>query len=136
MISENHMPCDKRSFILGMIVAFCECVAGGCKRMALSPPLSHDDYAAINRDAYEIIERHGLLHYHERNDDVEPENRFEWIVIARRQSTLDRYAELRAQGISPVKSLKPFSELLSYNPEESVQTGYDAYRDYFLNCTK
>lgn len=26
---------DKRSFIMGMITAFSECVAGGCKRLAL-----------------------------------------------------------------------------------------------------
>ena len=44
---------EKQSFILGMITAFCECVAGGCK------------------------------------------------------------------------------QLLSYNPEESVHTGYDAYRTWF-----
>ena len=31
---------DKRSFVLGMITAFSECVAGGCKRLALSPPLT------------------------------------------------------------------------------------------------
>ena len=36
---------DRYSFILGMITAFCECVAGGCKRLALSPPLGQDDYS-------------------------------------------------------------------------------------------
>ena len=51
---------DKRSFILGMVTAFCECVAGGCKRLALSPPLSKADYQAIAADAYEIIEKHSL----------------------------------------------------------------------------
>ena len=55
---------DKRSFILGMVTAFCECVAGGCKRLALSPPLSDDDYAALAGEACEIIEKHGLLHEH------------------------------------------------------------------------
>ena len=38
---------DKRSFILGMVTAFSECVAGGCKRLALSPPLVHEDYDMI-----------------------------------------------------------------------------------------
>ena len=28
-------------------------------------------------------------------------------------------------------SLKPFHELLSYNPKESIHTGYDAYRTFF-----
>ena len=44
------MRCDKGSFILGMIVAFSECVAGGCKRMALSPPLSRADFEAVRDD--------------------------------------------------------------------------------------
>ena len=28
---EARRELDRRSFILGMITAFCECVAGGCK---------------------------------------------------------------------------------------------------------
>ena len=58
---------DRRSFILGMITAFCECVAGGCKRMALSPPLTAKDYDSISAEAYDIIDKHGLLYYHEMN---------------------------------------------------------------------
>ena len=42
---------DKRAFILGMITAFSECVAGGCKKLALSPPLSHEDYEMIHEEA-------------------------------------------------------------------------------------
>lgn len=118
---------DKRSFVLGMITAFCECIAGGCKRMALSPPLSAKDYDIISDEAYEIIEKHGLLYYHEMNLDQPDELRFNWIVIARRQPTLDEYLSLRMQGFSPVQSLIPFSELLSYNENESIHTGYDAF---------
>ena len=40
-------PCDKRSFILGMITAFSECVVGGCKRLALSPPMTAQDYEKL-----------------------------------------------------------------------------------------
>ena len=58
---------DKESFILGMITAFSECVAGGCKRLALSPPLTHTDYEMVKDDACEIIEKHGLVHLHEKN---------------------------------------------------------------------
>ena len=61
---------EKRAFILGMIVDFSECVAGGCKRLALSPPLYGDDYAEVSGEACEIIEKHGLIHYHERNEDA------------------------------------------------------------------
>ena len=122
---------DKRSFILGMITAFCECVAGGCKKLALSPPLTQQDYEYLSEEAYEIIRKHGLVHYHELNEDIVEEKRFEWILIAAKQSTIDEYKALRSKGYSPALSLKPFHELLSYNANESVHTGYDAYREYF-----
>ncbi len=122
---------DKYSFILGMVTAFCECVAGGCKRLALSPPLSPGDYTAVASEANAIIEKHGLIHYHELNLDQPEENRFEWILIAGKQSTIDEYLALRQEGQSPAASLGPFSELLSYDPAESIHTGYDAYRSYF-----
>ena len=121
----------RRSFILGMVTAFSECVAGGCKRLALSPPLSRDDYRTIAAEAEEIIEKHGLLHYHEENLDRPEAVRFDWILIAGKRETIDRYLSLREQGYSPMDSLAPFSELLSYDPPESVHTGYDAYRELF-----
>ena len=122
---------DKRSFILGMITAFSECVAGGCKRLALSPPLTTEDFELIHREAYEIIENHGLLHLREENLDRPEAERFEWILIASRQETLDQYAALRAQGLSPAESLEPFHALLSYDPEAGTHTHYDAYREFF-----
>ena len=122
---------DKKSFILGMVTAFCECVAGGCKRLALSPPLLPGEYEAFGGEACAIIEKHGLVHYRERNADMPAEGRWEWILIAARQETLNEYLSLRSQGYSPMASLAPFSDLLSYNPAESVHTGYDAYRTLF-----
>ena len=122
---------DQKSFALGMITAFCECVAGGCKRLALSPPLTHEMYEKISVEACEIIEKHGLLWYHEENKDLPEAERFEWLLIALKQDTLDRYQKLRAEGLNPARSLKPFFELLSYAPEESVHTGYDAYKELF-----
>ena len=122
---------DKRSFILGMITAFSECVAGGCKRLALSPPLTGEEYSEISAEAYEIIERHGLVHFHEENQDMPEAGRFEWILIAAGWETIDRYLALRAQGLSPAVSLEPFYDLLSYDPAQAVRTGYDAYRAYF-----
>ncbi len=120
---------DKYAFILGMITAFCECVAGGCKRMALSPPLTSADYGAVSAEAEKIIEKHGLVHYHEMNLDRPAP--FDWIVIAAKRETIEQYKALRQAGCSPAVSLKPFSELLSYNEKESVHTGYDAFREYF-----
>ena len=122
---------DRRSFILGMVTAFSECVAGGCKRLALSPPLSRDDYRTIAAEAEEIIEKHGLLHYHEENLDRPEAVRFDWILIAGKRETIGAYTALRDRGFSPVESLGPFYDLLSYRPEESVHTGYDAYRAFF-----
>ncbi len=122
---------DKRSFILGMITAFSECVAGGCKRLALSPPLTAEEFAAVEEEACALIERHGLLHFHERNLDLPAAERFEWLLIAARQETIDAYLALRGEGLSPARSLKPFGGLLSYDPAQGVSTGYDAWRDYF-----
>ena len=123
---------DQYSFILGMVTAFSECVAGGCKRLALSPPLTHEIYEIVKDDACEIIEKHGLVHLHEKNEDLPSEERFEWILIAGKQETLEQYQALREAGLSPARSLEPFSELLSYNPVESIHTGYDAYRELFF----
>ena len=89
---------DQRSFILGMVTAFSECVAGGCKRLALSPPLTHEMYERVAGEACEIIEKHDLLHFHEENLDRPEEGRFEWILIAGKPETLERYAALRARG--------------------------------------
>ena len=125
------MMLDKRSFILGMITAFSECVAGGCKRLALSPPLTRDDYVSVAEEANAIIEKHGLLHYHELNLDLPEEKRVEWILIAGKRETIDQYLDLCGKGCSPAESLSPFSDLLSYKPEESIYTGYDAFRSYF-----
>jgi len=123
---------DKRSFILGMITAFSECVAGGCKRLALSPPLTHEDYEMVKDDACEIIEKHGLVHLHEKNEDLPEAERFEWIVIAGKNETLEKYRAIRAEGFSPARSLEPFFDVLSYDPAESIHTGYDAYRELFM----
>lgn len=125
------MKYDKRSFIMGMVTAFSECVAGGCKRLALSPPLLPGEYERFGAEACAIIEAHGLIHYHERNRDMPAGERWEWILIAARPETIEAYLRLRGEGLSPARSLGPFSGLLSYNPDEGVSTGYDAYREFF-----
>ena len=122
---------NKRYFILGMVTAFSECVAGGCKRPALSPPLKPEEYGEVCGEACAIIERHGLLHWHERNAELPEAERWEWLLIAARRETIEAYLALRARGYSPARSLEPFHELLSYDAEQGVHTGYDAYRDYF-----
>ena len=125
------MALEKRSFILGMVTAFSECVAAGCKKLALSPPLTKEDYEIVHKEAEEIIEKHGLLHYHEQNMDLPENERFEWILIAAKPETIEEYKSLRTEGKSPAKSLEPFYGVLSYKPEEGIHTGYDAYREFF-----
>ncbi len=125
------MQLEKKSFILGMITAFCECVAGGCKRLALSPPMTAHDMEDVGGEALELIGRHGLIAYREGNPDLPEAERFEWLLIAARQETIEEYLSLRLAGCSPARSLQPFYELLSYRPEQGVSTGYDAYREYF-----
>ncbi len=122
---------EQKAFVLGMITAFCECVAGGCKRLALSPPLTAEIFEEVRDSACEIIRKHGLLYAIEENLDMPEDRRFTWILIARREETLEGYRKLRAAGFQPWESLKPFSELLSYNPAEAVSTGYDAYLTFF-----
>ena len=122
---------DKRSFILGMITAFCECVAGGCKRLALSPPLTRADSGKHADEANELLEKPGLLHYHDENLDRPEAERIDWILIAGKQETIDSYLALRREGKSPADSLEPFHSLLSYQPSESIHTGFDAYRTFF-----
>ncbi len=123
------MESDKRNFILGMITAFCECVAGGCKPLALSPPLTREEYEEIEEEACDLIGKHGLLHAREENADLPEDRRFWWILIAGKAQTLEKYRALREQGLSPARSLEPFFDLLGYRPEERIEAGYDAYRE-------
>ena len=125
------MTSEKRYFILGMITAFSECAAAGCKRLALSPPLTEEEYGESAEEAEALIEKHGLLHYHERNLDRPESLRHEWILIASREETLREYDRLRDAGYSPLDSLAPFAQLLSYDRSQGVDAHYDAYREYF-----
>jgi hypothetical protein len=48
---------DRRSFILGMMAAFAECVANECKKAALSPPFYPEDYETVFAEAENIANR-------------------------------------------------------------------------------
>jgi len=52
---------DRRSFILGMITAFAECVANECKRAALSPPFYPEDYETVVAEAENIAKDQGIF---------------------------------------------------------------------------
>ncbi|MEG2858413.1 MAG: hypothetical protein RSA12_00820 [Clostridia bacterium] len=117
---------ERQSFILGMMTAFCECVAGGSKPLALSPPLSDADYAQVRAQALSLVEAHGLKAYHEKNEDLPEAARCHWIVIYARPEVLDAYLSLRASGKNPKRELDAFAEVLGYTPYR-IHTSYDGF---------
>lgn len=121
---------DRRSFAMGMIAAFSECVAADAKPLALSPPLSKKDFDALREDAADMIAAHGLSVFYEMNADLPEEKRFYWLVIYAREEALDAYLRLRAQGENPSKHIDAFAGVLGYGPKR-IHTGYDAYKELF-----
>lgn len=105
---------DRRSFILGMMTAFAECLAHECKKAALSPPFYPEDYLEIRSEAERIAEEHGVLLWYEENSDIPAAKRMNWFVIYKYQDVLDEYKAIRSRGSNPVWDLKAFSEWLSY----------------------
>lgn len=121
---------DKHAFILGMVAAFCECVAAGCKPLALSPPLLDADCADVEEQARALIAAHGLCVYHEENLDLPEAARVHWLVIYAREETIGQYLQTRAQGHNPALDIDAFADVLGYAWERII-TGYDAYHDLF-----
>lgn len=105
---------DRRSFILGMITAFCECVATECKKIALSPPLYIDDYDKIVQEAKRIAKEQGVYLWYEENLDIPKDRRFSWFVIYKFQEALAEYQALRERGFNPAWELDKFWDVLSY----------------------
>ena len=54
---------DNRSFQLGMINCFAEMVAAGVKRLAISPPLTPEEYLALREASEAIVEGSGIYSY-------------------------------------------------------------------------
>ncbi|MGD2122655.1 MAG: hypothetical protein PVJ76_12965 [Gemmatimonadota bacterium] len=54
---------DLRSFQLGMINCFAEMVAVGVKKLAISPPLSQEEYGALREASDAIVEGSGIHSY-------------------------------------------------------------------------
>ena len=105
---------DRRSFTLGMVTAFCECVKGECKKCALSPPMYPEDYYAFKVQVEEIVAEHGLKCYFEENLDQPEGQRVQWWVLYKFDEVLEEYRALRAQGLSPMADFPRFHGVLSY----------------------
>jgi hypothetical protein len=92
---------DPRSYNLGMIYAFAECVGSGVKRLALSPALTEAQLEEIQGDVRLIAEEFGLV-LHVDRDFLEtrlfnPEYTRGRVVvqIAAEQGTIDEYLGLK-----------------------------------------
>ena len=57
---ESSQSIDRKSFILGMVTAFAECVANECKKVAFSPPFYPEDYETVLQGVENIANDQGL----------------------------------------------------------------------------
>ena len=105
---------DRRSYILGMITAFAECVSNECKKVALSPPFYPDDYHCVVSGAEMIAKDQSISLWYEENEDIPENKRLNWFVLYKFCDMLDQYRKLRNQGYNPACHFAKFSDLLSY----------------------
>jgi hypothetical protein len=101
---ENPFNLDRRSFNLGMINCFAEMVAVGVKRLAISPPLSHEEYEELREASEAIVEGSGIRSYletsllvtHLQSADF---TRGKWsILFFKDRETLSAYLDLKARS--------------------------------------
>ncbi len=112
--TEPSQVIDRRSYILGMITAFAECVSNECKKVALSPPFYPDDYPSVVSGAMTIAKDQGISMWYEENEDIPENKRLNWFVFYKFPDLLDEYRKLRNQGYNPAWHFAKFSDLLSY----------------------
>ena len=105
---------DRKSFMLGMMTAFGECVAGEIKKCAFSPPFFPDDYYILKTEAERIAAELSVHLWLEENAEIHEEHRVLWWVMYKFPEVLDEYQRLRAQGLNPAYEFDKFGELLSY----------------------
>ena len=127
---------DPRSFQLGMINCFAEMVAAGVKKLAISPPLSPEEYQEIKEASEAIVAGSGIHSRLETSllitDLQSPEfTRGKWSVLYYKASeTLDAYealkdrkTKLEAVGAYDADARREvsaeFMRLLSY-PQETI----------------
>ena len=137
------MNLDQTSFQLGMINCFAEMVAVGVKRMAISPPLTPEEYESIREASEDIVRGSGIRSHLEKSLLVThlqtPEfTQGKWsILYFKDQDTLDAYLALKerkerleAEGQGSKEAEEEisaqFMKLLSYPDhviEEKVRSG-------------
>ena len=107
-------PIDRKSYILGMITAFAECVANECKKLALSPPFYPRDHGSVISETEKIAEDQGIYLWFDENLDIPPDHRLNWFVLYKFPEVLDKYRSLRVEGYNPAWHFEKFFGLLSY----------------------
>ena len=101
-MNPSGLDIDRLSFQLGMINCFAEMVAVGVKRLAISPPLSPEDYEAIREVSDSIVEGSGILSY---------------LDLKERKGNLEASGENTPEARQEIS--REFMRLLSY-PEEAI----------------
>jgi len=136
-MEKSEVKIDRISFQLGMINCFVEMVACGVKKMAISPPLSPQDYKRIGNASDKIVEGFGIKSYHEKSlliTDLQPTEFTEgkWsILYYEDDDVLNAYLalkkkrkEIEQSGRYDEKARKEisreFGRLLSY-PDEKIE---------------
>ena len=104
---------DRKSYILGMITAFAECLANESKKGALSPPFYTQDYDAVCMQAEQIAREQGIFLWYDKNENLPEENRINWWVMYKFPEVLEDYQQLRRQGYNPAWHLDKFLDFLS-----------------------
>ena len=105
---------DRRSFMLGMITAFGECIAAEAKKCAFSPPFYPEDYYMLKTEAERIAAELGIQLWFEENSEIKVENRVQWWVMYKFPEVLEEYHALRAKKLNPAFEFKPYFDLLGY----------------------
>lgn len=135
--TKGNFKIDRISFKLGMINCFAEMVACGVKKLALSPPLSPNDYETIRKYSDKIVEEFDINFFIEedllitdlQSEDFtrgkcsilyfkDPEILDEYLALKEKKREMEQkghYDEHARKKIS-----RKFMRLLSY-PEEKIK---------------
>jgi cyanophycinase len=132
----QHPSADLRSYRLGAIGAFAECVGAGAKTLGLSSAMTPSDLGALLEDAEEIIARNGAQYHYEDEflvTDLFPSevtDGLHLLLIFRDDSTLAEYKSLKAakaalvergeyEGVPRENIARAMAALLSYTEEKT-----------------
>ncbi|MFI3284064.1 MAG: hypothetical protein R3Y57_03160 [Erysipelotrichaceae bacterium] len=111
------MKIDRNSYYLGMTFAFVECVLNDAKEIALTHPLTTQEYDEEHHLHEQIIHENGLFVYW---DDVLGRKSG---IIYKYEESIQAYLTLRKQ-YNIIDHFEQFKALLSYNQVAKLK-GYD-----------